>query len=78
MEEAGRRALLIAADFADLEECARLFDETVKAFGRIDILANNTTFQGKVTESFAKFDEERIERSFRVDVMAMRLRRAPL
>ena len=78
VEEAGRGALLIAADFADLKACARLFDETVKAFGRIDILANNAAFQGKVTESVAEIDEERIERSFRVDIMAMRPRRAPL
>lgn len=71
MEEADRRALLIAADLADPEECARVVDETVKAFGRIDILVNNAAFQGKVAEAFSDIDEERIERSFRVNIMAM-------
>ncbi len=71
VEEAGRKALLIAADFADAKECTRVVDETVKAFGRIDILVNNAAFQGKVTESFTRIDEERIERSFRVNIVAM-------
>ncbi|MDB5217955.1 MAG: dehydrogenase [Myxococcaceae bacterium] len=71
VEEAGRKAVLIAADFADSKECARVVDETVKAFGRIDVLVNNAAFQGKVVESLEDIDEERIERSFRVNIMAM-------
>jgi NAD(P)-dependent dehydrogenase (short-subunit alcohol dehydrogenase family) len=71
VEEAGRKAVLIAADFSDSKECARIVDETVKAFGRIDILVNSAAFQGKVVESLADIDEERLERSFRVNIMAM-------
>lgn len=63
--------MLIAADLADAKECARVIDETVKAFGRIDILVNNAAFQGKAVETFDEIDEERIERTFRVNIMAM-------
>ena len=71
VEEAGRKAVLIAADLADANECARIVDETVKAFGRIDILVNNAAYQGKVVESLDDLDEERLERTFRVNIMAM-------
>ena len=71
VEQAGRKALLIAADLADAKECERVVDETVKAFGRIDILVNNAAFQGKVAESLLDIDDERMERSFRVNIMAM-------
>jgi NAD(P)-dependent dehydrogenase (short-subunit alcohol dehydrogenase family) len=41
VEQAGRKAVLISADIADSKECSSVFDETVEAFGRIDILVNN-------------------------------------
>ena len=71
VEQAGRKAVLIAADLAEAEECERVVDETVEAFGRIDILVNNAAFQAKVAESFTDIDDERLERSFRVNIMAM-------
>jgi len=71
VEEAGRKAILIAADLASAPECARVVDETVRAFGRIDILVNNAAFQGKSVESFMELEDERIERTFRVNILAM-------
>jgi len=71
VEAAGRKAILIAADLASAKECQRVVDDTVQAFGRIDILVNNAAYQGKAVESLDEIDEERIERSFRVNVMAM-------
>jgi pteridine reductase len=41
IEKLGRRALAIAADLNNVNEIKRLFDETVKQFGRLDILINN-------------------------------------
>jgi pteridine reductase len=41
IERLGRRALAIAADLNNVNEIKRLFDETVKQFGRLDILINN-------------------------------------
>ncbi|HEX8445158.1 MAG TPA: SDR family oxidoreductase [Sphingomonas sp.] len=41
----GGRAVAIAADVSDEADVARLFDETVSAFGRIDILVANSGIQ---------------------------------
>jgi NAD(P)-dependent dehydrogenase (short-subunit alcohol dehydrogenase family) len=71
VEAAGKKAILIAGDLADPNECNRIVDETVKAFGRIDILVNNAAHQGKAVESIADLDPERIERTFKVNILAM-------
>jgi NAD(P)-dependent dehydrogenase (short-subunit alcohol dehydrogenase family) len=71
VEAAGRRALLLPADLAEAAECRRIVEDTVEAFGRIDVLVNNAAYQGKAVEAFADLDGERVERAFRVNVMAM-------
>jgi 3-oxoacyl-[acyl-carrier protein] reductase len=35
------KVIAVAGDVAKSEDCKRIFDETVKAFGRVDILVNN-------------------------------------
>lgn len=42
----GARALCIQGDVSKEAECARMVDETVKAFGRMDILVNNAGIAG--------------------------------
>jgi 3-oxoacyl-[acyl-carrier protein] reductase len=37
----GRRSLLLRGDVSSVDECRRLVADTVKGFGRIDVLANN-------------------------------------
>lgn len=41
VEGAGRRAISIQTDITKPEECQRLVDEALAAFGRVDILVNN-------------------------------------
>ncbi len=41
IEALGRRALVVKADVSDEEDLTRLFEETDKAFGGLDILVNN-------------------------------------
>src|SRR5258708_3663732 len=41
IEKAGRRGFAIAADLTSVSEIKRLFDETAKQFGRLDILVNS-------------------------------------
>jgi pteridine reductase len=41
IENAGRRGFAIAADLTSVAEIKRLFDETAKQFGRLDILVNS-------------------------------------
>ncbi len=37
----GRRAVAVQADVSKVEDCERLIEEAIKAFGRLDILVNN-------------------------------------
>lgn len=71
VEEAGRKAITIPGDLADEGYCRRLVDETVKRFGRIDILVNNAAEQGKMVERFEDLDAARVERTFKVNILAM-------
>jgi pteridine reductase len=41
IEKSGRRGFAIAADLTSVAEIKRLFDETAKQFGRLDILVNS-------------------------------------
>src|SRR5713226_7299752 len=41
VEKAGRRGLAVAADLGKISDIKRLFAETEKQFGRLDILVNN-------------------------------------
>ena len=41
IEKLGRRALLVKADVGDLDDLKRLFEETGKEFGRLDIFVHN-------------------------------------
>lgn len=41
VEAAGRRAIAVATDVADPDDCRRLVDQTVAELGRVDVLVNN-------------------------------------
>ena len=45
VEKEGGRCILLPGDVADAEYCRAAVEETVKAFGRLDILVNNAAFQ---------------------------------
>jgi NAD(P)-dependent dehydrogenase (short-subunit alcohol dehydrogenase family) len=71
VQQEGRGALAVAEDLADDAGCKRLVQQAVQRFGRIDILVNNAAFQGKTVEAFEDLDAERVERTFRTNVIAM-------
>ncbi len=62
VEAAGKKALLIPGDLVEEAHCRRVIDETVKTFGRIDLLVNNAAYQDKAVEKFEDLDPARIER----------------
>ena len=68
---AGRRGLLVASDLATEAGCAEVVQRTVGEFGRIDVLVNNAAKQGKVVDRFEDLDAERVESTFRVNVLSM-------
>jgi NAD(P)-dependent dehydrogenase (short-subunit alcohol dehydrogenase family) len=41
VEQLGRRCLSVAADVSEPEDCTRVVEETLAAFGRVDVLVNN-------------------------------------
>ncbi|RYZ36921.1 MAG: SDR family oxidoreductase [Myxococcaceae bacterium] len=71
VEASGRQALALSGDMALEATCKKLVEDTVKRFGRIDVLVNNAAFQGKAVEKFEELDAERVERAFRVNILAM-------
>jgi NAD(P)-dependent dehydrogenase (short-subunit alcohol dehydrogenase family) len=71
VREAGREALILPGDLADEAHCRKVVEETARKFGRIDVLVNNAAEQGKAAERFEDLDAARIERTFRVNILAM-------
>jgi NAD(P)-dependent dehydrogenase (short-subunit alcohol dehydrogenase family) len=71
VEGSGRSALLVAGDLADEAQCARLVRQATERFGRLDILVNNAAFQGRQLERFEDLDPERLDRTFRTNILAM-------
>jgi hypothetical protein len=45
IEQAGKKAVLMAGDVADPAHCRALVERAVKEFGRLDILVNNAAYQ---------------------------------
>ena len=45
-------------------------DETVKKWGRIDILVNNAAFQDKLVDKFEEISRDRLERTFHTNILA--------
>jgi len=44
----GGHAIAVAADVSDAQQVAMLFDETIKTFGRLDVLVNNAGVEKKM------------------------------
>jgi NAD(P)-dependent dehydrogenase (short-subunit alcohol dehydrogenase family) len=61
LERIGARAIHLTTDVAKEADCARMAEETLKAFGRIDVLVNNAGISGptkRITElSLAEWQE---------------------
>ena len=71
VEEAGRKSLRVAADLDTDAACREVVERAVRQFGRLDVLVNNAAFQPKAVEKFEELDAERVEKVFRVNVVAM-------
>src|SRR5258708_18289067 len=61
LERAGTRAIHVTTDVSKESDCAKMIDDTMKAFGRVDILVNNAGISGptkRITEmSLAEWQE---------------------
>ena len=69
VEQRGRKCLLVAGDVGREEFCRKAIGQTIKAFGKIDILVNNAAEQHP-QESIEKITEEQLERTFRTNIFS--------
>jgi NAD(P)-dependent dehydrogenase (short-subunit alcohol dehydrogenase family) len=67
VEAEGRRCITIAGDVANPKFCEAAVKETVKAFGRLDILVNNAAFQEHV-QDFLDLTEEHFDRTIKTNL----------
>src|SRR5256714_9165159 len=70
VEEHGRKCLLIDGDVGDEQFCAKVVDQTLSEFGRIDILVNNAAEQHP-QDSIEKISAKQLERTFRTNIFSM-------
>ncbi|MBF2001848.1 MAG: SDR family oxidoreductase [Synechococcales cyanobacterium M58_A2018_015] len=70
VEQEGRRCILMAGDIGDESFCQKLVQDTVKAFGKLDILVNNAAEQHP-QESIEQISAEQLERTFRTNIFSM-------
>jgi len=70
VEEAGRKAVLIAGDIQSAEHCREIVKKAVQELGGIDILVNNAAHQATFKE-IADISDEEWELTFRVNIHAM-------
>lgn len=67
VEKEGRRAIVLAGDAADPAFCRHAVDETVKAFGRLDVVVPNAAFQQHV-EAFEDLTPEQFDRTLKTNL----------
>jgi 7-alpha-hydroxysteroid dehydrogenase len=66
VEKAGRRAVAVEADLADLDAVAGLADTAREAFGRLDIVVNNVG--GAMPRAFTQTSPRHLEEAFHFNV----------
>jgi hypothetical protein len=71
IEKEGRECTLIPGDLSKDEQCKKVINDTVEKYGRIDVLVNNASFQGKHVNHFEEIDRERLEFAFNTNIIAM-------
>jgi NAD(P)-dependent dehydrogenase (short-subunit alcohol dehydrogenase family) len=69
VEQHGRKCLLIDGDVGDEKFCAKIVDQTLSEFGRLDIVVNNAAEQHP-QDSIEKISARQLERTFRTNVFA--------
>ncbi len=66
IEFEGGKALAIQADISKVSELEKLFDQTIKIYGKVDILINNAGLM--INNPISKVSEEEFDRHFAINV----------
>jgi NAD(P)-dependent dehydrogenase (short-subunit alcohol dehydrogenase family) len=67
VEQEGKRCILIAGDVSKRAFCFRAVEQTLKAFGKLDVLVNNAAFQLHVPE-LEDLSEEQFDRTLKTNL----------
>ena len=67
VQDEGRKCIVLAGDVADPMFCHAAVKETLKVFGRLDILVNNAAFQEHVLE-FEDLSEAHFDRTLKTNL----------
>ena len=70
VEQAGRRAVLMAGDVSDPAHCKKLVARAVEEFGHLDILVNNAAYQMSF-QSLDEIDDAEWDKTFRTNIYSM-------
>jgi NAD(P)-dependent dehydrogenase (short-subunit alcohol dehydrogenase family) len=69
VEAAGRRAVSVSGDIRTKKFCEQLVEQTLRTFGRLDVLVNNAAFQ-RTHEKLEEIPEDEFDTTFRTNVYA--------
>ncbi len=70
VEKYGRRCLLLSGDVGAPEVCEQWVNETIRAFGRLDVVVNNAAEQHP-QKSLTDISPEQLERTFRTNIFGI-------
>jgi NAD(P)-dependent dehydrogenase (short-subunit alcohol dehydrogenase family) len=71
IRQAGRTPLPLELDLTERSACDEAVDRTTAELGRLDILVNNAGYQMARDDSIEQFTDERIDRTFKVNLYAL-------
>jgi len=69
-EEFGQRCLLIAGDIRKERQCQKIVTNTIKQFGKLDILVNNAATQTE-QKSITNITDEQLYETFETNIFSM-------
>ncbi|KAL0264434.1 hypothetical protein SLS55_000384 [Diplodia seriata] len=70
IEKAGRRANLIPSNVREEDECKKIVDGHIQAFGKLNVLVNNSAMQ-EISNEFRDIDLQSVEKTYRTNILAI-------
>lgn len=67
VEETGRRCTIISGDISDVAFCKNVVDETIKEYGKVDILVNNAAVQYE-DKDFKDITDEQFDKTMKTNI----------